>query len=436
MDLDRMIKRIILSIMKHAILAALCTILPLIVISIRLTDNKCTRHRKPWHMISDEERLLFVNGFQSLRRNGILSTFATTHHLEGIAFANIHKTSEFFYWHSYFVWEIETAFRALGDDYQCFAMPYWDISIDADYVKDHSPMDDDLPLFEHDFLGHYGTDHDLCVKGELWGINRYTTQYLCAADEISNQCCLKRQRDRTVRTIGSKEELTDAIINDRQFRAFQHAVAGIHGSVHRLFAMNNESHMYSNNAAEDPVFLLLHSFVDYIRFMRTDCWQYDQLNIHEIDEYIPYAFDGFFMEFSNTDQLKKVRLDSVMDFAMVCDMESTYCHEHEVTPRVMFDAQSLDVSYELGSFWNENDDLQRFCAQKINNSWFYDTYSDHGKDSGRQSNGYMYIILLCCASVGGLLFTALAVMYTQNVSFTRSEKETIYERRSYVYGSV
>ena len=66
------------------------------------TITKGPRHRKPWHLISDAERMQFVNGYQQLRRNGVLSTFCTTHHLEGIAFEDIHKTSEFFFWHSYF----------------------------------------------------------------------------------------------------------------------------------------------------------------------------------------------------------------------------------------------------------------------------------------------------------------------------------------------
>jgi len=83
---------------------------PVIVISLFITanvsadvvDDDCPRHRKPWHLLSDGDRMRFVNGFQQLRRNGVLSAFTETHHLEGVAFEDIHKTSEFFFWHSYF----------------------------------------------------------------------------------------------------------------------------------------------------------------------------------------------------------------------------------------------------------------------------------------------------------------------------------------------
>ena len=62
----------------------------------------CPRHRKPWHLISDEERLLYINGFLELHEQGVITEMA-----------NIHATAWnngfdeiFFPWHRYFVLEV------------------------------------------------------------------------------------------------------------------------------------------------------------------------------------------------------------------------------------------------------------------------------------------------------------------------------------------
>ena len=158
--------------------------------------TKGPRHRKPWHMLSDTDRMQFVTGFQQLRNNGILSSFCSTHHLEGVAFEDIHKTSEFFFWHSYFVWEIESQFRLLGDEYACFSMPYWDITYDAQFLdQDPSTPSDQLPIFNSMVGADGNPDNDNCVESELWNINQYTTEFLCSSTEQSPNCCLKRQRN-------------------------------------------------------------------------------------------------------------------------------------------------------------------------------------------------------------------------------------------------
>ena len=63
-------------------------------------DESCNRVRKPIHTLSEEERMLYVNGFQELRKNGKLEILATTHA------ANVasHKGSSFFFLHAYMIW--------------------------------------------------------------------------------------------------------------------------------------------------------------------------------------------------------------------------------------------------------------------------------------------------------------------------------------------
>eukprot|EP01083_Nonionella_stella_P070585 188951_1 len=332
------------------------------------TDDECPRHRRPWYNLSDAERMQFVLGFQQLRNNGVLSAFCETHHLEGVAFENIHKTSEFLFWHSYFVWEVESEFRNLGGDYTCFSMPYWDITYDNTFLED--PDTDYLPIFDSLIGSDGNTDNNHCVEDELWNTDQYNVQFLCTNDETPvTNCCLKRERNNNVYKMGNRSELTNAM-RYHKFRAFQDDISDIHGKIHKLFAQTNASHMYSNNAMEDPIFVLLHSFVDYIRLMRQDCWQYDQVSPDELDAYMPFVFDRYTVEMG--DELDfKPGLDTKMQFASICDNERAFCHLNAVTPRVMFDAAPWGISYELGPFWDENEELQAFCDGNINNTWFY-----------------------------------------------------------------
>lgn len=80
------------------------------------------RIRKPWHLISQQERDLFVNGWMELYRNGKLSIFTETH---GDSSIDKHTNAAFLPWHRFFIWELETQFRSLGGEWECFALPYW-----------------------------------------------------------------------------------------------------------------------------------------------------------------------------------------------------------------------------------------------------------------------------------------------------------------------
>eukprot|EP00483_Globobulimina_turgida_P009349 UN09368 len=127
--------------------------------------------------------------------------------------------------------------------------------------------------------------------------------------------------------------------------------------------------MWASNAAEDPLFVLLHSFVDYVRFMRSDCFDYDKIGIDELDEYIPFVFDSYKLDEDNIDI--KPTLDTPMGFAFICENELSVCNNKDITPRIMLDAAEWGISYELGTFWSINDELQSFCGDNINNTWFY-----------------------------------------------------------------
>ena len=135
--------------------------------------------------------------------------------------------------------------------------------------------------------------------------------------------------------------------------------------------------MWSYNAPEDPLFVLFHSFIDYIRFMRQDCWNYDKISVNELDEYIPYSYDNY-ITFRETDNgeiidrpTQKYYLNTPMIFGYISDYEWSYSYNHILTPRNLYDISFLNVSYELGSFWSQNIELQEWCLNNLNETWFY-----------------------------------------------------------------
>ena len=176
--------------------------------------------RKPWHWMTEDDMLLYIRGFQQLHRESMLIEFLESHEKATEADEyNIHEVPENFFWHSYWLYELENSFRALGGVYECFALPYWDVTHDAqswDQMEEPKNIDN-LPIYNSHLAGNGIHSHslsltlslsvfvslisvhlvsgdmanDLCV-GDPWTTANYVTDTLCADDEVEMECCLKR----------------------------------------------------------------------------------------------------------------------------------------------------------------------------------------------------------------------------------------------------
>ena len=314
-------------------------------------------------------------------------------------------------------------------------MPYWDITHDAIWLdNDPQTPTEDLPIF-NSMLGSDGDpNNNNCVMDEMdiWSSGNYGTEFLCSDNEESPNCCLKRQRNMNIEDIAimglaNATEIIETFEHHR-FKEFQYKISLYHGKVHKFFALTNTSHMWSNNAAEDPLFVLLHSFLDYVRMMRTDCLGYDLVSNEDLEEYIPYAFDGF----DDIELDFKPKLDSTMEFALICDIENSYCNENVVTPRNIFDISTntrWKVSYELGSFWSDNDMIQEMCADNLNDTWFYDEAAsssmhgirkDHIKRSIKKEYGWSMLLAMMYVIIGSFVIVCfLYILIKQYVDYKR-----------------
>ncbi len=90
--------------------------------SYPVESGECNALREPWHLISQQKRDLYINGFRQLASDGKMAIFSQVH---GNIAIHKHQNAVFLPWHRYFLWELEQQFRSLGDEYKCFAIPYW-----------------------------------------------------------------------------------------------------------------------------------------------------------------------------------------------------------------------------------------------------------------------------------------------------------------------
>ncbi len=62
-------------------------------------------------------------------------------------------------------------------------------------------------------------DNNHCVEDNLWNTNKYTTEFLCTDNEISPNCCLKRERNPNHHCPNSDDIFE--LINFNRFKDFQ-----------------------------------------------------------------------------------------------------------------------------------------------------------------------------------------------------------------------
>merc|ERR1719153_895370 len=101
-----------------ALLQATCfSFLTSLCFASKYFDEACDRVRRPMHMLTDQELMLYVDGLQAIRSNGKFQVMVDAH----AGYTEVHCGSSFFFYHSYYVWEVETQIRALGGRFECFS---------------------------------------------------------------------------------------------------------------------------------------------------------------------------------------------------------------------------------------------------------------------------------------------------------------------------
>eukprot|EP00485_Elphidium_margaritaceum_P018676 CAMPEP_0202726906 /NCGR_PEP_ID=MMETSP1385-20130828/184850_1 /ASSEMBLY_ACC=CAM_ASM_000861 /TAXON_ID=933848 /ORGANISM="Elphidium margaritaceum" /LENGTH=682 /DNA_ID=CAMNT_0049393135 /DNA_START=86 /DNA_END=2133 /DNA_ORIENTATION=+ len=345
---------------------------------IYLDDGDCPRIRRPLSALSQEEVMLYVSGLQAIRDNGRFTVMSNAH----AHHTAIHAGSSFFFYHTYFVWEVETQIRALGGKWRCFSLPYYDFTVDAN---------EEIPsILKSVFGGDGDPDNNLCVTGKMWSVERWPLyeENLCAEDEDPEQgCCLKRHVGKEIE-IADAEKMGDVIAENDQFLDFLTQIAYEHQQVHWLFAKEgcDICAMATGRSPEDPIFMLLHSFVAYLRGMWASCYGYNLIPAEELDQH-PEVYTAQCRLDVGPGNCDVIELDEAYVFDRMSVESWSIVSEIDVTPRMMWDFADWGVQYEVGDFYPKSG-LAEKCPVKNflkDNEWFYLNRALNGEDDDEQA---------------------------------------------------
>lgn len=150
----------------------------------------------------------------------------------------------------------------------------------------------------------------------------------------------------------------------------------MHRKVHYFLGDSHAAHMHPESApAADPIFMLLHCFMDYIRLQRQDCYDFDLVANADLEQH-PSAYTVIETDLDYTMNWGVLCGDIVIegkDVDLTNNLMAPYCADHDIAVRDMFDTSvntKWNVLYELGDFWNLNSELQGKCADHLNETWW------------------------------------------------------------------
>jgi len=342
-------------------------------------DEDCPRIRQPMHKMTTEELLLYADGMHRIRKNGKYQIMVNAHQLH----KETHRGSAFFFYHTYFVWEVETQIRALGGKFKCFALPMYDWTIDVGREQN--------PWILNTVLGGNGDEKNLlCVsrtddQDNAWSQTEWNVRELCNKnlENSHDGCCLKRE-------LWDEGDLGDAVqmgeVMERDtFKPMSGGVAYYHQKVHWLFGRGDECQncaMATGYSPDDPIFMVLHSFAAYLRAIWASCHGYDNIPASELEDhpeaYLPGCADADIdladgSTFSG--DCGVVLYDDVFEFEDMAQTTWSITSQIGVTPRMMWDFADWNVQFNLGTFYEKSGlSTSAYCDQaNVESSrWFTD----------------------------------------------------------------
>jgi len=315
------------------------------------------------HLLTEDELMLYVDGLQALRANGKYQIMVDAHS----QYTEVHRGSSFFAYHTYFVWEVETQIRQLGGRFTCFALPYYDFTVESGREQNPWVLNTVLGGDGEAGNSHCVTDpHDY----KLWGIDQWPIRELCGPPEdVQEGCCLKRSLDPTQK-ISTPKQLAP-VVEVPFFHEFLGGVLLEHQHVHWLFGNGCAScHMATGYSPDDPIFMPLHSMVAYLRALWAGCHGYDNIDSFILDNhpdvYTGECIDGY-------DECGAIELDEPYFFGPMAEADWSLTHKQDITPRSIWNFEAWRVKYDFGTFYDESGlALSEMCDDdNLRNSvWF------------------------------------------------------------------
>lgn len=215
------------------------------------------RVRKEFRQLSPRERQIFMDSLQGLRALGYYDQIMWVHADKG-NFNFAHLTDGFLPWHREYLIMMEDALRSVSPASNCITIPFWDWTLDA-----ADPLSS--IMFTDSNFGGTGVDRGDGKKCVASGPFKEWTL-------LGNDCL---QRDLNgAGFIATREEVLNVISSNDRHRDFSRAIELFHDTVHRWIGGT----MVLDNSADEPLFIVHHSFIDMLWSVWQDCHNYDLVN--------------------------------------------------------------------------------------------------------------------------------------------------------------
>ena len=220
----------------------------------------CCRQRRDWDSLSEPEKLLYLQTVRNIA-TGRMGQLLMREYRELLRihenkwYTVIHNTLQFLPWHRIYLLKFENLLRKV----ECrLTVPYWD------WTK--------RPAFwwRNDVFGnnHFGSNLDLFS-------NRFSTQPQCPSNgffapwtgfaDIHGRC-LVRQFSYNIPPASYSR--IQQILRMPDFDKFESALRHEHGVPHWIVGGQQQGLFFTSRAAEDPLFFLHHSNVEYQWYQR------------------------------------------------------------------------------------------------------------------------------------------------------------------------
>ncbi|KAI6169983.1 CBN-TYR-3 protein [Aphelenchoides bicaudatus] len=214
--------------------------------------QKLTRAvRKEYRTLTDEERQRFHNAMWEIKRNGELDKLAKLYKQHAVA-SGAHEGPGFLPWHREFLKRVEFALRRA--DYRV-SLPFWDSTMD-----NLLPDPRDSIIWTNDFMGNLSDE----VKfGSFAGWTTIENKTLTRSVGKHGETMSSADRDEFLASndIDRVFGLTAAHMNKSctSYRVSTKEMEYLSGYVRHFVGGDME---FAKTAANDPMFYLVHSFVD------------------------------------------------------------------------------------------------------------------------------------------------------------------------------
>lgn len=297
---------------------------------------------------------------------------------------------------------MESQIRDLGGEYECFNLPYWDWAYEVNRIdenqNDNLEQTSDFYVLNSGLGGNGDQNDDWCINdSSLFSKNNgYEPVRDCPPENNNGNCCLKRMNSLSILDFADSTLFAQLIATNSQYSDFRSELEMYHNWAHvRIGGSGGIGQLNSRYSPDDPIFFLIHAYIDYIWSLWQDCYNYETLNIiqaantpaaYQGDEVNTYPLDPLNFEILASNGWARIRRMLYYYCIIFINFLCVYSKKKKTkqangavirNPGVIDDILSPDVTHAIRNMHNI-----AWWDVKYENDYLYDAVSQWFVDEG------------------------------------------------------